>query len=67
MSNKTKINTELANSVMEKINQGLGDESSELIEGRKDKRNVRDKSNVNVNLLVEIQICRTPTLFSMLF
>jgi len=50
MSNKTKIDTELAKSVMEKINQGLGGESSEWIEGRKDKRSVRgEKSNVNVN------------------
>ena len=50
MSNKTRIHTELANAVMEKINQGLGGESSEWIEGRKDNRNVRgDKSNVNIN------------------
>ncbi len=34
MSNKTKINTDLSKSV---INQGLGGESSEWIEGRKDK------------------------------
>ena len=35
---------------MEKINQGLGGESSELIEGRKDKRNIGgEKSNVNEN------------------
>ena len=33
MSNETKIDTELAKSVMEKINQGLGGESSEWIEG----------------------------------
>ena len=44
MTNKTKIDTELANSVMEKINQGLDGENSEWIEGRKEKRN-RDKSN----------------------
>ena len=37
MSNKTKINTDLSKSVMEKINQGLGGESSEWIEGRNDK------------------------------
>ena len=50
MSNKTKIDNELAKSVMEKINQGLGGLSSEWIEGRKDKRSVRgEKSNVNVN------------------
>ena len=36
MSNKTKIDTELVKSVMEKINQGLGGESSEWIGGRKD-------------------------------
>ena len=44
MSNKTKIDTELANFVMEKINQGLDGDISEWIEGRKEKRN-RDKSN----------------------
>ena len=52
MSNETKIDTELAKSVMEKINQGLGGESSEWIEGRKDKRSASvrgEKSNVNVN------------------
>ena len=50
ITNKTRIHTELANAVMEKINQGLGGESSEWIEGRKDNRNVRgDKSNVNIN------------------
>ena len=50
MSNNTKTDTELAKSVKEKINQGLGGESSDWIEGRKDKRSVRgDKSNVNVN------------------
>ena len=50
MSNKTKIDNELAKSVMEKINQGLGGLSSEWIEGRKDKRSVRgEKSKVNVN------------------
>ena len=54
MTNKTKIDTELANSVMEKINQGLDGDISEWIEGRKEKRN-RDKSNGELDLLDEIQ------------
>ena len=41
---KTKIDTELAKSVMEKINQGLDGDNSEWIEGRKENRN-RDKPN----------------------
>ena len=41
---KTKIDIELAKSVMEKINQGLDGDNSEWIEGRKENRN-RDKPN----------------------
>ena len=41
---KTKIDIELAKSVMEKINQGLDGDNYEWIEGRKENRN-RDKPN----------------------
>ena len=41
MTNKTKIDTEMANSMMEKNNQGLNGENSEWIEGRKKKIEIR--------------------------
>ena len=53
MTNKSKIDTEMANSMMEKNNQGLNGENSEWIEGRKKKN--RDKTNGELDLLDEIQ------------